>query len=608
MLRSTWIVLLLAAPIAAQEPAAAPLPPEVAASRMTLPEGFRATLFAGEPDVVQPIAFTFDHRGRLWVVECLSYPKWDPNGRGKDRVSIFEDEDGDGLFDSKKVFLDDGGNLSGIAVGYGGVWLCSLPHFLFVPDADGDDVPDAPPTVLLDGWSLECKHNVFNGLTWGPDGWLYGLNGITAVSHVGKPGTPPEDRTPCDCGVWRYHPTRHVFEIVATGTTNPWGLEFDDRGEMFITNCVIEHLFHVVPGGRYERMRGQDPTPHTYDLMPSCADYIHWGGGTWQSSRGGQGIHDAAGGGHAHVGCMIYRGDNWPEQYRGQLFTCNLHGGRVNVDSLHRERSGYQSQREPDFLKANDSWFRGLEMKYGPDGGVYLTDWCDTGECHDYDECDRTNGRIHKLVFGDVKPWKGDLGKLSLAELVALFDHENEWFGRRAQLAFLEQVRRKDVNFPLEVAGALERLVEEGRTPLVRQRALTVIVETGVGGVGTLGYLGHESLEVRAFALRLMIDGLATSRQIGTNLARAAADENVAFVRLNYASILQRLPHEARKPLALALLGRGEDADDPHIPPMLWYAIEPLVEADPAWALEAIKASKMPLVRRNIARRLAAAR
>src|SRR6188768_594731 len=110
--------LLLLAPIAQAQP----VPAADAPAKMTLPQGFRATLFAGEPDVVQPIAFTFDDRGRMWVVECLSYPKWSKDGKGSDRVIILEDTDGDGVHDKKTVFLDNGSNLSGIEYGFGGVW------------------------------------------------------------------------------------------------------------------------------------------------------------------------------------------------------------------------------------------------------------------------------------------------------------------------------------------------------------------------------------------------------------------------------------------------------------------------------------------------------
>jgi putative membrane-bound dehydrogenase-like protein len=290
---------------------------------MTLPDGFRATLFAGEPDLIKPIAMTMDDRGRLWVVESHSYPNWiTDGGEGHDRILIFEDRKGTGHFDSCKVFWDRGTNLSGIALGFGGVWLCATPNLLFVPVAADGDRPASPPVVVLDGWDLKAKHNVFNGLTWGPDGWLYGCNGILSNSRVGAPGTPDDRRVALNCGVWRYHPTRRTVEAFAHGTTNPWGLDFDDRGEMFITNCVIKHLWHVVPGAHFQRMFGQDLNPYCYGLMESCADHIHWAGGDWTTSRGGQGAHGESGGGHAHVGAMIYLGDNWPDAYRGHVLKC----------------------------------------------------------------------------------------------------------------------------------------------------------------------------------------------------------------------------------------------------------------------------------------------
>ncbi len=205
---------------------------------------------------------TLDDRGRLWVVESHSYPNWLPEGKqGRDRVLIFEDKKGTGHFDSCKVFWDKGTNLSGIAVGFGGVWLCATPYLLFIPMHTGEDKPAGPPKVVLDGWSLQAKHNVFNTLVWGPDGFLYGCNGIMATSNIGRPGTPMEQRVALNCGVWRYHPVKETFESFAWGTTNPWGLDFDDYGEMFITNCVIKHLFHVVPGAHFDAHVRAGPGP-----------------------------------------------------------------------------------------------------------------------------------------------------------------------------------------------------------------------------------------------------------------------------------------------------------------------------------------------------------
>ena len=177
-----WLALPLLAvlaifPLTAKD---GPRPPAEAAKHMTVPDGFHVTLFAGEPDVVQPIAFAMDDRGRLWVAECYSYPQWLPPGQtGKDRILILEDTDGDGHFDTCKVFADHLTNVSGIELGFGGVWVCATPNLLFIPNRNGDDKPDGPPEVVLDGWDLlKAQHNVFNSLTWGPDGWLYGCNGI----------------------------------------------------------------------------------------------------------------------------------------------------------------------------------------------------------------------------------------------------------------------------------------------------------------------------------------------------------------------------------------------------------------------------------------------
>jgi putative membrane-bound dehydrogenase-like protein len=424
-----------------------PVPTAEAAAKMKLPPGFKVTLFAGEPDVVQPIAFTFDDRGRMWVVECLMYPKWSQDGKGgKDRVVILEDTDGDGKHDKKTVVIEDGVNLSGIELGFGGVYLCSSPNLMFIPIKD--DKP-GKPEILLDGWNIkEAKHNVFNGLVWGPDGWLYGCNGIQTKSKVGKPGTPDKDRTPFDCGVWRFHPTRKVFEVVATGTTNPWGLDFDEHGEMFITNCVIDHLFHVVPGGRYTRMYGQDYNPHTYGYMGSCVDYKHWGGGHWTDGRADlksgalKKEHDDAGGGHAHSGCAIYLGDNFPKEYRNTLFTCNIHGNRLNNDGLERTKTGMKGVRRPDFLFANDPWFRGICVKQGPAGELFVSDWCDTGECHNYDVADTTNGRIYRVTYGDLKPFKGDVSKMTDDELVKAVTSQNEWLSRKARRVLQERSTR----------------------------------------------------------------------------------------------------------------------------------------------------------------------
>jgi putative membrane-bound dehydrogenase-like protein len=570
-----------------------------------------ATLFAGEPDIQQPIAFTIDTRGRLWVAESYSYPIWLGAPQGKDRVTILEDTDGDGRADRRKVFCEGGTSFTGIALGFGGVWLCATPNLLFIPDADGDDSPDGPPVVKLDGWDVKAQHNMFNALTWAPDGWLWGCNGIMSNSRVGKPGTPDQERAALNCGVWRYHPVREVFEVVAHGTTNPWGLDFDARGEAFITNCVIPHLFHVVPGARFQRMFGQDFNAFSYELIPTCADHVHWDTiEQWSDirRRGVTPTTDAAGGGHAHVGAMIYLGDNWPDSMRDSVFTCNIHGNRINRDRLERSRSGYVARHETDFLLANDRWFRGLELKHGPDGGVYLTDWSDTGECHDTDadNAHRETGRIYKITFGRTRSTNRDLSLLSDLELVVLQAHKNEWHVRTARRLLQERaLQGKDLT---AARAKLQETLDQHAEPLSRLRALWAL--NAIGGVSEdqISLLLDDSHEdLRAWAVRLLIDNAAPSTKTLARLAELASADPSPKVRLSLAAALQRLPVETRWPLAEALVTRSQDSDDTPLVLMEWYGLEPLVTADAARAAALLERVTIPKLTRFLARRILAA-
>ncbi|MFO0807133.1 MAG: PVC-type heme-binding CxxCH protein [Gemmataceae bacterium] len=343
------------------------LPPEQAAAAMTVPEGFTVTLFAGEPDVKQPIAFCIDDRGRLWVAEAYDYPIRQPEGKGHDRILIFEDTNGDGKFDKRTVFMEGLNLVSGLEVGFGGVWIGAAPYLMYVPLDPSGDKPAGKPQILLDGWGYQDTHETLNTFTWAPDGWLWGCHGVFTHAKVGKPGTPDAERTLINAGIWRYHPTRHVFEVVAHGTSNPWGLDFNERGEAFIEACVIPHCYHIVPGGRYERQAGSHFNPYTYADIKTIADHRHYLGA---NPHGGNNRSDAAGGGHAHCGLMCYLGGAWPEEYRGKLYMGNIHGRRINTDVLISKGSGYVASHGKDFLLANDAWARFINLKYGPTASV----------------------------------------------------------------------------------------------------------------------------------------------------------------------------------------------------------------------------------------------
>jgi putative membrane-bound dehydrogenase-like protein len=578
------------------------MPPERTAALMQVPDGFHVTLFAGEPDVVKPIAMTLDDRGRLWVVESHSYPKWIRDGKpGHDRILIFEDTKGTGHFDKRTVFLDNGTNLSGIALGFGGVWLCATPNLLFIPIKPGEDKPAGPAEILLDGWSLDAQHNVFNTLVWGPDGWLYGCNGITGTSKVAKPGTPDDKRIPMNCGVWRYHPTKQVFEVFAWGTTNPWGLDFDARGETFITNCVIKHLFHIVQGGHYERMHGQDLNRHVYGLMQSCADHYHWAGGHWATSRGGLGAHSDAGGGHAHAGCMIYQGDNWPDQYRGKVFMGNIHGNRINMDVLERKGSGYVAHHGKDFLTCPDPWFRPLVILNGPDG-VYLSDWHDTGECHNYEKT-HPSGRIYKISYGEPKKVDVDLAKRSDEELVKLQMHKNEWYARQARRLLRERAHAGKLDAKLK--PALRKMLDEQKDVTKQLRALWALHD--VGGLdekALLGLLDQQEEDLRGWAVRLLVEKRPVSGPICQRLAKMAHEDPSPSVRLSLASALQCAPVIEGSAITQALVGHEQDERDANLPLMCWYGLERQIPGALNEAALMMVRSRFPVVREFTARKL----
>ena len=586
----------------------APLSPEKAAASMIVPDGFNVTLFAGEPDVQQPIGFCIDDRGRLWVAEAYNYPNH--GTKPGDRIVIFEDRDGDGKFDKRTVFYDQLNYVTGIEVGFGGVWVMSPPSFYFIPDSNGDDVPDSPPQVLLDGFGNHANsHNLANGFAWGPDGWLYGTHGRTNWSRIAKPGTPDAERTQFDGGVYRYHPVRHVWEPFADGTTNPWGIDWNDFGEGFVTNCVNPHLFHVIQGAHYEPWRNRESSRYAYERIPTIADHLHFIGGPNFHAGMGSPAEDAAGGGHAHCGTMIYLGDNWPDKYRNSVFTNNIHGKRINNDILTRAGSGYVASHGPDILRSRDPWHMGVTVQYGPDGGVYVSDWSDTGECHSVKNTQRETGRIFKVNYGTPTFAPVNIAALSDSELVQLQLHRNDWYVRHARRVLQERAAQGK-NMDQVHKDLLVQFRNQSHVP-TRLRSLWALQVLGAFAKGALAdnflieQFAQESEYVRAWSIRFLCEASQPTTRVISRLNELALNDPSPFVRLQLASSLQRFPPANRWTIAASLLQHGEDSEDMNLPLMNWYAIEPLIDLDLQRFLGLAKVCQIPLVRNHIARRAA---
>ncbi len=619
-----------------------PLPPRQALEALHVPDGFKVTLFASEPDIRNPIALCTDSRGRLWVAENYTYAEREKNYdlRLRDRIVILEDTDHDGVHDVRKVFWDQGQKLTGIQVGFGGVWVTCAPHLLFLPDRNGDDVPDGPPEILLDGFeSNVIRHNIVNGLEWAPDGWLYGRHGIQATSRVGRPGAADSERIRLNCSVWRYHPTKHLFEVISEGTTNPWGMDWDAQGECWLINTVIGHLWHVVPNAKWERMYGTHFNPHIYELVGQTADHYHFDQGEKWSDVRHKGISpstDAAGGGHAH--CGLYCPDaTWPKKYQGSILTGNLHGRRLNRDVLHRNGCGYLAQHAPDFITSDDPYFRIVELEHGRNQGMFMADWSDIGECHENDGVHRSSGRIYRLTWTPADSQKehglpgaktsvdsrlkqgkfkvlppatevADLADLPAVRLVGLQRHPSEWYARTARRILQERAARKKKGQLAEAEAALRWMLQPGEKEEHRLRAfwgLLVIERLTHDDLRTAVSTGDEHL--RSWAVRVMAEHpeiLEDPADALPWLKEIAQSEKSGLVLLYIASSLSRFNNLARLELAEVLLQREAFSDDPQLPLILWVGIEPAIAQHPELASELMIRSRMPKVSRFIARRL----
>jgi putative membrane-bound dehydrogenase-like protein len=595
------------------------LPADKAAAVAKVPEGYELRVFAAEPDIINPIAFALDDRARVWAVEGMTYPTrakdapdTKPGMGGKDRVLVFEDTDGDGKHDKRTVFLEGVNLVSGIEVGHGGVWLGAAPYLLFVPVADWENPkPAGDAKVMLDGWGYQDTHETLNTFRWGPDGWLYGCHGVFTHSKVGKPGTADKERVKINAGIWRYHPQRHTFEVFAEGTSNPWGMDWNEDGELFIEACVIPHLFHMIPGARYTRQAGSHFNPYTYDDIKTIADHRHYLGG---NPHAGNNRSDAAGGGHAHAGLCIPQHPSWPDSIRGKVLMGNIHGSRINVDILERKGSGYVAKHGADFIHFNDKASQIIDLREGPDGTLWMIDWYDLNQCHRGERAahDYTTGRIFVLAKKGSKAKQRDVSGGETETLLRLALEADPWMARQA----CRNLKERTQALTLE---AIQKMWEQVFTNVQPDKAPPLFWKN----IGRLGgalekedtmkdatlilSMFTETMPAENFAglVRATVETKTLDPKLPGVLHDLAMTHKSPVVRLAIACASQRLTIAQRKPIVLALLAHEEDKDDHNLPLMYWYAAEPIVGDDPAWAAGAIGACKIPKVTEFISRRLA---
>jgi putative membrane-bound dehydrogenase-like protein len=502
--------------------------PEEARKKMTVPEGYEVRCFAHEPMVQNPVAMTWDHRGRLWVVEAYEYPNGsehpapfggeakddqyqpvppqclpsssikDPAFRlPRDRVIILEDTDNNGEADKRTVFVEGLNLASAILCGDDGIYIGQQPHLIHFRDDDGDDKPDAW-RVVLTGFGREDTHELVNSFTWGPDGWLYMTHGVFTNSKVRRPSQPESEGFKFDAGIGRARPMRSdagtparkvgqagvpaspswEFEVFADGTSNPWGCDYDAAGNFFVSACVIDHFFHMAPGGIYVRQGGAPENPYAYEQLPSIVKHKHFRA--------------------AYAGVQIYQGGRYPADTHGHAFIGNIHDNAIHEEVLTPVGATFKCEPRRDFLRANDGWFRPVSTQTGPDGFLWIMDWCDKYPCYQNAKAnpegvDRERGRIWRVVLNTPSTREAkipsreranlDLKKLSTTDLVKTLEHPNNWMRRIAKRMLVERDKLSQDNLarvnqnwinPVNKEAAMESfwtLLSMNRHPEVMQAA-----------------------------------------------------------------------------------------------------------------------------------------
>jgi hypothetical protein len=327
------------------------LPPKEAAGTFTIPDDLAWEQVLAEPHISQPVFLNFDERGRMWVMEYRQYPY--PAGlkmvskdnfwravydkvpeppskgpKGADRISIHEDTNGDGTFDSHKVFVDGLNIASSFVKGRGGVWVLNPPYLLFYPDENNDDVPDSDPIVHLSGFGMQDTHSVVNSLRWGPDGWLYAAQGSTVSGNVLRPGLDKIPKYSMGQLIWRYHPEKKIYEIFAEGGGNAFGVELDSQGRIYSGhNGGNTRGFHYVQGGYFQKGFGKHgplSNPYSFGYFeamqhPPVERFTH--------------------------NFVLYEGGTLPDDYHGRLFGVEPLQGRVVMSEVSANGSTRSSAR-----------------------------------------------------------------------------------------------------------------------------------------------------------------------------------------------------------------------------------------------------------------------
>ncbi len=558
-----------------------PTPPQEALTGFRHPDDLAIDLLLSEPDVYQPVEINFDHRGRLWVVQYNQYPypeglkvasidhhlriKFDkvpeppPAGtKGADKITFFEDTNGDGTYDKATDAITGLNIATSVTLGRGHIWVLNPPYLLAYPDPDGDGLPDGSPAVHLDGFGLEDTHAVANSLRWGPDGWLYGAQGSTTTANINT--AVSKNVSFLGQAIWRYHPESQIFEIFAEGGGNTFHVEIDAKGRIYSGDNGVARGQYYKQGGYYVKnwgKHGQHTNSYSFGFLPNM------------TLEGDKKRFT-----HAWV---KYEGGSLPKQYHDDMIAINPLQSYVQLTRFEAGGSTFKTIDEKRILETEDHWFRPVDIKAGPDGGVYLADWYDSRLSHvdPRDTWHKATGRIYRLrnkqQANTLPPF--DLSTYANEQLIDLLSHPNKWFRQQALRQFGD---RKDPSVVPQLLPLFES--DNGQTALEALWAINL--SGGFDDALATKSLRHTDPFVRMWGVRLLGDAQKVSPTLSAQLAQLSAIEPHPEVRSQLASTAKRLPAPDALPIIENLLKYDEDASDPDNPLLIWWALEAKAETD----------------------------
>jgi putative membrane-bound dehydrogenase-like protein len=498
---------------------------------------------------------------------------------GLDRITVFEDLDGDGAYESHRDVIDNLNIATSVITGHGGLWVLNPPYLLLYPDADGDARLDGDPVVHLSGFGLEDTHSVASSLTWGPDGWLYGANGSTTTGNVRtRSGRVNPFQGQC---IWRYHPRSEQFEIYAEGGGNTFSLEIDSVGRVFSGTNNGDTRGMYYPQGSYGVKNWGKHGPLTNPYAFGFFQHMRFQG---DGDRFAQTF-------------AIYEGGTLPKQYHQGIVSANALHNRVWASRLLPDTSTFRTEDLPPILETDDRWFRPVDVKVGPDGCVYIADWYDSRLTHvdPRDDWHKSSGRIYRLApeanvdqssnasIQDLEKripcrTRFDLKSLPSQELVELFGHPNKFF-QQASVRVLGE--RRDAS----IVTKLKEMLEDQQDSRGLQALWTLHQSESLDDMTLSKALRHSNESIRRWAVRLIGDNREASPEIAADLANLAEQETSIHVRSQLACSAKRLPASLAMDIVKPLLGYDSDVNDLHQGLLLWWAIEAHCEQNRAEVL-----------------------